>query len=274
MKKWIAFLAALIWGIAVQTIAEEEAPWVTMENVREKSGYVWAQEPAQWNGAQEQGFEPVKMNPEEVYNLLKDAYDQGQDEATQKLLRSWGIELEPYGYPILRDVITEQEINRRALYANDVSRVRTISFSGWGWGEEGTLIFVEQWPDWYLWDYIPYECENFQLCGEDGSNGVFLEFSSIGHGTGCYVKDIAVYHLFHRKIESGYTVYGYEVFQNCGIQAYGAACYANDGVHIFRKLSPLIYDDEKNDYVPTGSMLDVFDYGFNEQGELQLNIGN
>jgi len=31
--------------------------------------------------------------------------------------------------------------------------VQVISFSGWGWGEEGTLIFVEQWPDWYLWDY-------------------------------------------------------------------------------------------------------------------------
>ncbi len=269
MKRCIALLTALIWGITVAAMAEEAAHWVTMENVREKSSYVWAPEPSQWNGAQEQGFEPVKMNPEEAYTLLKEAYDQGQDEATQKLLHSWGIELEPYGYPILRDVITEQDINRRALYANDISCVKAISFSGWGWGEEGTLIFMERWPDWYLWDYIPCEFVGYQLCRENGSNGVFLEFSTIGHGTGCYVKYIEVYHLMNRKIEAAYTAYGYEVFQNCGIQAYGAACYAEDGVHIFRKLSPLTFDENRNEYVPTGSVLDVFDYEFNEQGNLQ-----
>lgn len=265
MKKWTFALIACFLGIAAGVLAEEAAPWVTMENVREKSSYVWASEPAQWNGAQEHGFEPVKMNPEEAYNLLKEAYDQGQDEATKNLLHSWGVVLEPYGYPILRDVITKQELSRRALYANGIACVRTVSFSGWGWGEEGTLIFVEQWTDWYLWDYIPYECEDFHICGMDGSNGVYLEFSSIGHGTGCYVRDIEVYHLLRRQIEANYTAYGYEVHQNCGVQVYGAACYAEDGVHIFRKLSPLSYSEAENDFIPVGTVLDVFDYRVTEE---------
>ncbi len=268
MKKFF-ILIAFLWAIAACVLAEEE-PWVTMENAREQSSFVWGIELAQWNGATEHEFKPVKMNPEETYRQLLEAYNLGHDEATQQLLHSWGIAVEPCGYPILRDVITEQDINGKSLYANDIPRVRTVSFSGYGWGEEGTLIFVEQWPDWYLWDYIPYECEGYHLCGEDGFRGVFLEFSFIGHGTGCYVKEIEVYHLLHRKIEANYTVYGYEMYQNCGIQAYGAACYTEDGIHIFRKLSPMRLDENKNDYVPTGTILDVFDYEFNSEGDLRI----
>ena len=148
--------------------------------------------------------------------------------------------------------------------------MQLISFSGWGWGEEGTLIFVEQWPNWYLWDYIPSACEGFHLCGTDRGTRVYLEFSVIGHGTGCYVRYIDVYHLQTRKIEASYTTYGYEVYQDSGIQAYGSACYGRDGVHIFRQLSPLVFDEVRNEFVPTDAVLDVFDYSIDEQGNLEL----
>ena len=88
----------------------------------------------------------------------------------------------------------------------------------------------------------------------------------IGQGTGCYVQYKDVYHLQTRKIEASYTAYGYEVFQNAGIQVYGSACYARDGVHIFRQLSPLVFDEAQNEFVPTGAVLDVFDYSIGEQG--------
>ena len=251
----------------------EEAPWVTKENVREHSGYVWREEIPRYNGAEERGFQPLAMDPEEACQRLRDAYDRGQDEATRELLQSWGIEMEPCGAPVLRELISQADLQHHGhsdVSTENVPLVQLISFSGWGWGEEGTLIFVEQWPNWYLWDYIPSACEGFHLCGTDRGTRVYLEFSVIGHGTGCYVRYIDVYHLQTRRIEASYTTYGYEVFQNVGIQVYGSACYARDGIHVFRRLSSLAFDEALNEYVPTGSVLDAFDYSIDEQGNLEL----
>ena len=108
----------------------------------------------------------------------------------------------------------------------------------------------------------------------DADERITLEFSVIGHGTGCYVRYIDVYHLQARKIEASYTTYGYEVYQDSGIQAYGSACYAADGVHIFRQLSPLAFDEAQNEFVPTGAVLDVFDYIIVEQGHLERRVND
>ncbi len=172
MKRFVSILLSfLIILIGAVSIAEE-TPWVTVENVRDQSGYVWREEISGYNGAEERDFQPIVMDPAEAYQRLREAYDRGGDEGTRELLRSWGIEMETCGAPVLREL---------------------IGFSGWGWGEEGTLIFVEQWPDWQLWDYIPYACEDFRLCGTDHGTSVYLEFSVIGHGTGCHVRYIDVF---------------------------------------------------------------------------------
>ena len=272
MKRFSLILLSLLLIAACAGSFAEEAPWVTMENVREHSGYVWREEISHYNGAEEQGFQPLAMDPAEAWQRLRDAYDRGQDEATCELLQSWGIEMEPCGAPVLRELISQADLQHQGhsdVSTENVPLVQLISFSGWGWGEEGTLIFVEQWPNWYLWDYIPFSCEDFRLCGTDDGTGVYLEFGVIGHGTGCYVRYMDVYHLQVRKIEASYTTYGYEVFQNSGIQVYGSACYARDGVHIFRQLSPLVFDEAQNEFVPTGAVLDVFDYSIGEQGHLE-----
>ena len=272
MKRFSLILLSLLLIEACAGSFAEEAPWVTMENVREHSGYVWREEISHYNGAEEQGFQPLAMDPAEAWQRLRDAYDRGQDEATCELLQSWGIEMEPCGAPVLRELISQADLQHQGhsdVSTENVPLVQLISFSGWGWGEEGTLIFVEQWPNWYLWDYIPFSCEDFRLCGTDDGTGVYLEFGVIGHGTGCYVRYMDVYHLQVRKIEASYTTYGYEVFQNSGIQVYGSACYARDGVHIFRQLSPLVFDEAQNEFVPTGAVLDVFDYSIGEQGHLE-----
>ena len=272
MKRFSLILLSLLLIEACAGSFAEEAPWVTMENVREHSGYVWREEIQHYNGAEEQGFQPLAMDPAEAWQRLRDTYDRGQDEATRELLQSWGIEMEPCGAPVLRELISQADLQHQGhsdVSTENVPLVQLISFSGWGWGEEGTLIFVEQWPNWYLWDYIPFSCEDFRLCGTDDGTGVYLEFGVIGHGTGCYVRYMDVYHLQVRKIEASYTTYGYEVFQNSGIQVYGSACYARDGVHIFRQLSPLVFDEAQNEFVPTGAVLDVFDYSIGEQGHLE-----
>ena len=272
MKRFASVLLSLLIIVISAVSFAEEAPWVTVENVREHSGSVWREEIPRYNGAEEQGFQPLAMDPAEAWQRLRDAYDGGQDEATRELLQSWGIEMEPCGAPVLREVISQADLQHHEnsdISTENVPLVQVISFSGWGWGEEGTLIFVEQWPDWYLWDYIPFSCEDFRLCGTDDGTGVYLEFGVIGHGTGCYVRYKDVYHLQTRKIEASYTTYGYEVFQNTGIQVYGSACYARDGVHIFRQLSPLAFDEAQNEFVPTGAVLDVFDYSIGEQGHLE-----
>ena len=248
-----------------------------MENVWEHSGYVWREEIPRYNGAVEQSFQPLAMDPAEAYLQLRNAYDRGQDEATRELLQSWGIEMEPCGAPVLRELISQADLQHQGhsdVSTENVPLVQLISFSGWGWGEEGTLIFVEQWPNWYLWDYIPFSYEDFRLCGTDDGTGVYLEFGVIGHGTGCYVQYKDVYHLQTRKIEASYTTYGYEVFQNTGIQVYGSACYARDGVHFFRQLSPLVFDEAQNEFVPTGAVLDVFDYSIGEQGHLERRVND
>ena len=277
MKRFVSILLPLLI-IAISTVSfAEEAPWVTMENVREHSGYVWREEIPRYNGAEEQGFQPLAMDPEEAWQRLRDAYDRGQDEATRELLQSWGIEMEPCGAPVLRELISQADLQHHGnsdISTENVPLVQVISFSGWGWGEEGTLIFVEQWPNWYLWDCIPSACEGFHLCGTDRGTMVYLEFSEIGHGTGCYVQYKDVYHLQTRKIEASYTTYGYEVFQNAGIQVYGSACYARDGVHFFRQLSPLVLDEAQNEFVPTGAVLDVFDYSIGEQGHLERRVND
>ena len=191
MKRFSLILLSLLLIEACAGSFAEEAPWVTMENVREHSGYVWREEIPHYNGAEEQGFQPLAMDPAEAWQRLRDAYDRGQDEATCELLQSWGIEMEPCGAPVLRELISQADLQHQGhsdVSTENVPLVQLISFSGWGWGEEGTLIFVEQWPNWYLWDYIPFSCEDFRLCGTDDGTGVYLEFGVIGHGTGCYVQ--------------------------------------------------------------------------------------
>ena len=152
MKRFSLILLSLLLIAACAGSFAEEAPWVTMENVREHSGYVWREEIPHYNGAEEQGFQPLAMDPAEAYLQVRNAYDRGQNEAVRELLQSWGIEMEPCGAPVLRELISQADLQHHgnaSISTENVPLVQLISFSGWGWGEEGTLIFVEHWPDWY-----------------------------------------------------------------------------------------------------------------------------
>ena len=51
MKRFSLILLSLLLIAACAGSFAEEAPWVTMENVREHSGYVWREEIPHYNGA-------------------------------------------------------------------------------------------------------------------------------------------------------------------------------------------------------------------------------
>ena len=45
-------------------------------------------------------------------------------------------------------------------------------------------------------------------------------------------------------------------------------------MHIFRQLSPLVFDEAQNEYVPASTVLDVFDYNIGEQGDLERRVSD
>ena len=73
MKRFPLILLSLLLIAACAVSFAEEAPWVTMENVREHSGNVWREEIPHYNGAEEQGFQPLAMDPAEAWQRLRES---------------------------------------------------------------------------------------------------------------------------------------------------------------------------------------------------------
>ena len=59
------------------------------------------------------------------------------------------------------------------------------------------------------------------------------------------------------------------MYQDRGLGATGAAAYCMDGLHIFRKLSLLLYDQDVNEFLPAGDVLEEIVYKINENGSLE-----
>ncbi len=241
-------------------------PWVTMDTLLDNAGSVWSDGTFlhSVSAAQSQGFLAMELQPEDAYQTLKNAYDADQGAGVAELLKDWGLwGYLPEGYPV-RHVVTSEGPSANAA-GKILPKIEIISYSGWGWGEECSLIFVED-GTWRLVDCMDAEFAGIRQF--DGQDALFLEFQTIGHGTGYYVRDIDVYNLKTRRVEASYTVEGHDIFQYWGVQSNGAACYAQDGLHIFRRLSLLEYDQASDDFLPAGSLVDVFDYALDENGSL------
>ena len=136
MKRFVSILLPLLIILISAVSFSEEEPWVTMENVRDHSGYVWREEIPRYNGAEEQGFQPLAMDPAEAWQRLRDAYDRGQDEATRELLQSWGIEMEPCGAPVLRELISQADLHsleRRPLAPARLFALPVPQYGSGGW---------------------------------------------------------------------------------------------------------------------------------------------
>ena len=270
MRKTGIVLLLILSFVFCAVTAEELGPWVTEENAREvASRWIWEDKPCQWTAGAQKDFMPMRMEPEAAYKKLLNAYQEKEEEGTKETLDAWGVDLEAKGYPQLRALNVPQEVQGSGV--NGIAAVQVVSFHGWGWGDEGSLLFVERMDGWYLWDYVPYACEELHVCGDIP----FLELSCQGHGTGCYAKYIDVYNLSSRRIEAYYTALAYEFYQDAGIQAYGAASYVHDGLRVFRQLTTCTVNAETGESLPGGSLLDVFVYPLNDQGSLEkMETGN
>ena len=258
-KRFLLMLAALLLTVPFALGEDaEDMPWVTVDTLREQADYVWNTGNESLPYSTKKDLFPIALHPEEAYAALAQAYEAQGEAGTAAYLQSLGIEgYSPSGQPVMHDV----------LEAN--GPIRVVAFSGWGWGEEGSLLFKEKDSVWYLEDFVDEECLGIRRCGNEGP--FFLEFSLISHGTGCYAKYIDLYNLSTMKIEAGYTSYGHEMYGDCVISCYGAACWTRDGLHIFRKLCGLQYDETAGNignYENIGSVLDVFDYAPDEDGSL------
>ena len=246
-------------------------PWVTQDTLLENAGSVWNDGTDQYSisACQSRGFQAVELRPEDAYQALMAAYGENREAGTAKLLSEWGLgSYRPEGYPI-RYVLSSDE-SRMKVGSIHLVNIEIVCFSGWGWGEECSLIFVEEEDGWRLVDCVDAEYVGMHAIDGQDEECIFAEFQTIGHGTGYYTRDIDVYSLDTRRVEASYTAEGHDTFQYWGVQSHGAACYAEDGLHIFRRLSLLEYDEAANDFLPTGSLLDVFDYILDESGSLVL----
>ena len=172
--------------------------------------------------AQEYGFAPVALTPEEAYNALRAAYDVDQGaQSYAPLFRGWGFGEESGMSPYLPRYAWP---SRRTLceavptVLGEMS-VEIIAFDGGGsWQEEGALVFARTWGgEWRLIDYVPGEAESALTCGDDYAKGLLIPFLQRGHGTGYYSEDIALYNPLTRRCEGGYTRIGHDVPRDYGL---------------------------------------------------------
>ncbi len=262
VKKSVCILVVLLLIIPPGLGEDVEShSWVMMENLREHADYVWntGDETAAYS-AQKDVF-PIVLSPEEAYAALTRAYEEQGEAGTAAYLQALGIEgYAPSGRPVMHTLNTSE-------FA-ELGSILVVAFSGWGWGEEGSLLFMEKHGQWLLIDFVDEACIAVHPCCKEGT--FIVMFLRVSHGTGCYAEYIDLYNLSTMKIEAGYTRNGYEVFQDSGVRCYGTATWSNEGLNIFRELFCLRYDETADDYLSVGSVMDVFHYMPDENGSLKI----
>ena len=261
LKRILCILAALLLISPALCENAESQPWVTVENLREHADYVWntGDETAAYSSQKD--LFPIALSPEEAYAALTRAYNEQGEAGKAAYLQALGIEgYAPVGRPVMHTLDTSE--------FPGLESIRVVAFSGWGWGEEGSLLFMEKQGQWLLIDFVDEACMAVQPCGSPGT--FIIMFSRISHGTGCYAQYIDLYNLSTMKIEAGYTQNGCEVFRDSGVRCYGSSTWSDEGLHIFRELFCLRYDETTDDYLSVGSVAEVFHYVPDENGSLKM----
>lgn len=267
-KQWVAGLLLVLvlvctaFSMGAETLKPDQVnTWEEARQFAPALDEMWQGKP-QPSYTQRTGFSGLFMEPEEAYETLKAAYEQNGDEGTLQVLENWGMpDIIPSGSPV-RHVLTG---NREG------KMVETIGFSGWGWGEENTLIFVKEGSGWQLIDCVQGGACSLHACGEAG---VYLECVSLGHGTGFYSRNVEVYNLLTRQTEAAYTAEGFENWYredyqtDFEVRVWGGASYAADGLHIFcqKTFSTGIQDAEE--MTLRAEKVQVLFYACGEDGSL------
>lgn len=154
--------------------------------------------------AQENGFEPKNLSPEEAYKALQAAYDDGREAATANWLREWGIDMELYGRP------ERCALGEDVRLGNRFVSLEALVF-GSQYGDEQSLLFMkEEYGEWQMIDYVQGGAKRICVLSDEGEEALALiETETLGHGTGFSAQWVGVYNPVNRAFEAAYTREGY-----------------------------------------------------------------
>ena len=228
-----ALLLAALCALCAPALAlspDEVTTWAQAETIIPMDGLWPATRPSY---AQQYGFAPVALSPEDACGALNRAYASAHEEGYAPVLSGWGLTQAadgwiPYGRP--ERVTLGEGVNLAGTYAD----VEAIRFQG-DWSSDVSLIFVrEEYGDWWLIDCVRGDAKALRVADEEGMSGIaFIECEEIGHGTGYYAEMVQVYNPVTRQTEAAYTRTGYECpFDDRNLYLSADADYGWDGLRI------------------------------------------
>lgn len=268
----LAALLSLLGACALAVSPDEVTSWVQAEELIGMDGLWTAMRPSY---AQEHGFAPVELSPEDALAALKRAYGSVQEVGYDAVLRGWGMTEAtdawiPYGRP---ECVTLGENVNLAGTASDVEAIR---FDG-DWSSAVSLIFIrEEYGDWRLIDCVRGDAGALRVANEEGTDGIaFIECEEIGHGTGYYAELVQVYNPVTRQSEAAYTRTGYECpFDDRNMFLTADAHYDWDGLRIVVSAVFGSYAQQEGRRVFTqrAQMSEVYAYGYDANAH-SLTLG-
>lgn len=254
MRKY-AMILTLSVALALHgaACAEEAAEWAlanarasavtSMEEARalmpDGDESLWQDEPLP-SYAQEHGFAPVALTPQEAVRAIRGAYDAAGGEGCAETLRGWGFTAEsPWLDAAAWHLVGEPRTILSELYmtgGRELSLTVVPVAEGGGWGDAFALVFTKEWPgDWTLSDCVPGEAGDALVCGDPG--GALIEFTTYGHGSGFYIEEVSLYNPLTRRCEAAYTRIGHELYDAYGLYVWAQAFADGNGLSVVRSMA-------------------------------------
>ena len=222
--------------------------------------------------AQQYGFTPAVLTPEDALASLIRAYDAEGEAGYGPVLCGWGLTQAadgwiPYGRP--ERVTLSEGVNLAGTFAD----VAAIRFQG-DWASDVSLIFVrEEYGGWRLIDCVCGDAKALRIADDVGA--AFIECEEIGHGTGYYAEMVQVYNPVTRQTEAAYTRTGCECpFSDRSLYLSADADYGWDGLRIVVSAVFGSYEQEGECRVFTqrAQLSEVYAYGCDAQTH-SLSLG-
>ena len=260
-----ALLLAALCALCAPALAlspDEVTTWAQAETIIPMDRLWPATQPSY---AQQYGFAPIALSPEDAYSALTRAYDAAHEEGYAPVLSGWGLAQAvdgwiPYGRP--ERVTLGEGVNLAGTYAD----VEAVRFQG-DWSSDVSLIFIrEEYGDWRLIDCVRGDAKALHVADEEGMSGIaFIECEEIGHGTGYYAEMVQVYNPVTRQTEAAYTRAGYECpFDDRNLYLSADADYGWDGLRVVVSavFGDYAWEDACRVFTQRAQLSEVYAYGY------------
>ena len=263
----LAAALCLICASALAVSPDAVTSWAQAEELIGLDGLWPAVQPSY---AQEHGFAPVELAPQDALAALNRAYEDAQESGYGAVLRNWGLteaandgKWIPYGRP--ERVVLGGNVN----LAGSAADIEAIRFDG-DWFSAISLIFIrKEYGSWQLVDCVCGDAKTLYIANEEGTDGIaFIECEEIGHGTGYYAELVQVYNPVTHRSEAAYTRTGFECpFEDSNLYLNADAHYDWDGLRIVVSavFGSYTRQDGRRVFTQRAQMSEVFAYGYDAQ---------